>query len=129
MTAKSRIVFMSSEGEWPLAQVEASFKNIKGDTLKESGPVAYGTSKAYEVRGRSPAAAVKPAVAQSQTAACRSGQYPWSRQDGQEALPECMVSIAPRRRQVSAMGKLLGQNQYHGEWVPGHRRNNDTARV
>ncbi|GFH06172.1 hypothetical protein HaLaN_00757 [Haematococcus lacustris] len=54
MTAKSRIVFMSSEGEWPLAQVEASFKNIKGDTLKESGPVAYGTSKAYEVRGRSP---------------------------------------------------------------------------
>ncbi|KAJ9508904.1 hypothetical protein QJQ45_028214, partial [Haematococcus lacustris] len=58
MTAKSRIVFMSSEGEWPLAQVEASFKNIKpalldayrrGDTLKESGPVAYGTSKAYEI--------------------------------------------------------------------------------
>ncbi|KAJ9509969.1 hypothetical protein QJQ45_011431 [Haematococcus lacustris] len=109
MTAKSRIVFMSSEGEWPLAQVEASFKNIKGGTLKESGPVAYGTSKAYEIMfARELAArlrhrdidvfAVQPGLVNT------PGHDKMDRKHYLSAW------------QVSAMGKLLGQNQYHGAW-------------
>ncbi|KAJ9509970.1 hypothetical protein QJQ45_011430 [Haematococcus lacustris] len=108
MVPGSRIVFVSSEAEWPLGAF-ASFDNMRGDKFKDSGITPYAVAKVWEIMFAKELAervrhkgidvfAVHPGVVFT----------PGSQKvDVKNYLAAKLISVNAR---------VMGQTPYHGAW-------------